>query len=180
MEGKKLQESAETVDESGITDNNRSIGYVNWESTIVSTCADAVRETVEMESLFDFSDENFVLVDDIRSVRYQVGKLIKGVNGNVVGEFLRGEDLISSLEKIPEGAIVILDNEMGRGNLPGVQIARLVQKDRPDLRIVMFSGDDQVPVDMLKNEGVIRAFVSKHAGNDKVLEVVRLLFGKRK
>lgn len=72
-----------------------------------------------------------------------------------------GEKALALYADLPEGSVVILDNDMGFG-LRGIDVAREIRSHRPDLLIYMTSGDINLDIqDALIVEGVITASFPK-------------------
>lgn len=113
-----------------------------------------------------------LLVEDEPLVR-MLGMDVLEEAGFAVVEAVDAREALAQLEAHPEVDILFTDVQMP-GDLDGVQLARIVHDQRPDVRLVVASGHARLSADDLPDNG---RFVPKPYRPDELVGVMRDVMG---
>lgn len=114
---------------------------------------------------------HIVLADDHRMFREALrGSLAGEPDMEIVGEANTGAETLATLAKIQPDVLVL---DIGLPDMNGVQVARQVRKEHPQIGIVALSGyaDRQFVEEMLKAGA--QAYVVKSAATEELLNAIR-------
>lgn len=115
--------------------------------------------------------EHILLVDDQFAVR-ELGKLILGRHGYTVLEATDGEDALKRFESSPEKFDLLL-TDLVMPNLGGDELARILRKSRPALRVVFMSGYSADTVSEMIPPEELGRYLQKPFSPGELLRVVR-------
>ncbi|MDD5371117.1 MAG: response regulator transcription factor [Anaerolineaceae bacterium] len=114
-----------------------------------------------------------LVADDHLVMRRAVRKLLsQRADIQVVGESENGWEALKLVEELNPD-ILLLDMDMPV--MDGIEVARLLQKNKSPVRILVLSGyNDQVYIRLVLEEGVC-GYLTKEEAPGKIVEVIRQL-----
>lgn len=126
-----------------------------------------------MNPLAETKNVKILIVDDHEIFRRGLRALLEPYpEWQICGEAVDGLDAVEKCQ--PMGAdIVILDITMPRLN--GLEAARLIKKQNPDLRIVIITQHDSPQVQAAAMEAGAQAFVTKSSVGNELVSALRTI-----
>ena len=111
------------------------------------------------------ADDHKIFRDGIKSI------LEKEKDMEVVEEAARGSEVIEKVSKADGIDVVVLDIDMGKPN--GIEIAEVLSKEYPDIKILILSmmGLHDFVIQALEKGAI--GFILKNAGKDEMLTAIR-------
>lgn len=122
----------------------------------------------------DMDNIKIMMVDDFESSRSGIRMMIKYEHPDIeiIGEAKSGAELFRLLERVGEPDVLLLDISLP--DMSGVEIAKRLKEERPELKILVVSCDTSVStIEELLHIG-IDGFVSKeHDDTETTIEAIR-------
>ena len=118
-------------------------------------------------------DETVVLVEDEPLVKNLVSDVLHK-SGYQVMEFINGREALTWAKR-HDGVVHLLVTDVVMPGMSGIELARQLAPDRPEMRVLFFSGYTD---DLVERQGVLRpgrAFLQKPFTPDTLLRRVRML-----
>jgi DNA-binding NarL/FixJ family response regulator len=111
------------------------------------------------------ADDHKIFRDGIKSI------LEKEKDMEVVEEAARGSEVIEKVSKAGAIDVIVLDIDMGKPN--GIEIAEVLSKEYPDIKILILSmmGLHDFVIQALEKGAI--GFILKNAGKDEMLTAIR-------
>ena len=116
---------------------------------------------------------NVIIVDDQELFRLGVRAAIESRHPDlcITGEAETGAELFSLLEEV---SVDILLLDIMLPDMSGIDIARRLKNERPEIKILAISAENSAPVVQAMLEAGIEGFISKrHGGVDAFAEAIR-------
>jgi len=117
-----------------------------------------------------------VIVEDHKLMRDNLKFLFSIIDDFcVTGDYAKGEDFIAALPSLSVD-VVLLDFILKDSPMPmqGDDVARYLRRERPDIKVVMVSGENNLETLQKMLDAGIDGFVSKEAGcSDSIAEAIR-------
>jgi DNA-binding NarL/FixJ family response regulator len=110
-----------------------------------------------------------LIVDDHRQVRAAMRGALEADGWNVVGEAATGHSALTVLED-SDADVVLLD--VGLPDISGLQVARKITGDHPNVAVVMTSTHDRADYRDLALKCGARGFVPKSSLSGSALEAI--------
>jgi DNA-binding NarL/FixJ family response regulator len=124
-------------------------------------------------SLTEMKNIKILIVDDHEIFRRGLRALLEPTSEwQICGEAVDGLDAVDKCKSLTPN-IVILDISMPRLN--GLEAARLIKKQNPDLRIVIITQHDSPQVQAAAMEAGAQAFVTKSSVGNELVASLRLI-----
>jgi DNA-binding NarL/FixJ family response regulator len=128
---------------------------------------------VMMNHLEEMKNVKILIVDDHEIFRRGLRALLEPYSDwQICGEAVDGLDAVDKCKPLGPD-IVILDITMPRLN--GLEAARLIKKQNPDLRIVIITQHDSPQVQAAAMEAGAQAFVTKSSVGNELVAALRTI-----
>ncbi len=133
------------------------------------TLAEAALQHTEMKNA------RVLIVDDHEIFRRGLRAILEpSSEWQICGEAVDGMDAVEQCRSLRPD-IVVLDVSMPRLN--GLEAARLIRKENPELQIVIITQHDSPQIRSAATEAGARAFVTKSAVGSELVSALRKLIG---
>jgi len=107
---------------------------------------------------------NIVLVEDHKLTRDNLKFVFENIDDFcVTGDYAKGEDFIAALPSLSVD-VVLLDFILQKNHLQGDDVARYLRRERPDIKVIMVSGENNLETLQKMLDAGIDGFVSKAEG----------------